>query len=170
MEGKKVNVKKENIKKIIEFAIVLTFIFLPFISITNIVGMETFLDSFENPESYVYIKNINEFTVLNAKKPSYVIIQKTEHPTFHIKESDMVLYSTLTGEIICDKIDSVHTIGPIYKYELRGSSFRDNSESIYKEQIIGKVIKIVDEDIWNTLMIKTWGATIYNLNINSLLE
>lgn len=162
-------IKKENIKKTIEFLVIITIISSPFVSITNIVGMETFLDSFENPNSYIYLKNANEFISSNIKNPSYVIIQKTEHPKIEIKESDTVIYNKITGEIACDKINHIYNIRPIKEYQIKSSYFKDNSEKIFEDQIIGKVVKIIDDNIWNALLIKIWSTTTYNLNINSIL-
>jgi flagellar hook assembly protein FlgD len=169
MEGKKGRLNKEKIKEITKFLAILSIILFPFLSITNLVGMDTFIDSFENPDSYVYIKNMNGFFVSNVEKASYVIIQKTGHPDFNIRESDTVIYSSITGEIVCNKIEHINNIGPINRYKIKASYFEENSETIFEDQIIGKVVKVVNDDMWNTLLIKAWGATIYNLNINTLL-
>lgn len=137
---------------------------LPFISSTNILGMETFLDSFENSESYQFLNN-NGLNAVFTKENSYIILQKTDHPKFCLKESDTVLYSSMDGQISCDKINNVHTIGAINKYEVNGNDIKEYSETVYPDQIIGKVVNIVDKNIWNKLSLEIWSITIENSNI-----
>jgi len=170
MKGKKVILKKKDTKKLVEFIIIISVVSVPFVSITNMVGMETFLDSFERPDSYIYLKNVNEYIITNLKKSSYIIIQKTDNPETEIKETDTVVYSKITGELACNKINQINSIGPIKRYEIKSSFFKEDSETIYEDQIIGKVVKIVDDNIWNALLMKIWSITTFNLNINSILE
>lgn len=170
MKGKKEILNNKNFRNIIEFIAVLTIISSPFIGITNLIGIETFLDSFEKPNDYIYLKNFNEFLLKNVKNPSHLIIQKTKNPETEIKESDTVLYSTFTGDIACDKIYNIKSIGTIKKFEIENSFSKENHEEIYEEQIIGKVVRIVEDNVINDLLIKIWSGSINNLNINTILR
>lgn len=41
-------------------------------------------------------------------------------------------------------------------------------EPIYENQIIGKVIGNVDNNLWNTISMKIWDISIHNLNVKAL--
>ena len=171
MNWKRCNlIRKNEIKKITKLIIFFSVSTLPFIGITNLLGIETFLDSFENPDSYLYIKNSERLIDSNFKDSSFIVIQESNHPEFFVKESDTVVYSSLTGDISCNKIEQIHSIGPLKKYELKGNDIKEYSETIYEEQIIGKVVKTTDKNIWNTISLELWTVTINNLNIYSLFE
>ncbi len=169
MMWKRCILKNSNIQKSLKFLVFFIISSLPFLGVTSTVGIDNFLDSFENPESYIYLKNSDVTMDSNIKKSSYLIIQRPQHPEFQIEKSDTIVYSTFSGTIACNKISHIHSIGSIRKYEIKASHFEENSETIYENQILGKVETIIEENIWNSLSLKIWDTTIDNININSLM-
>ena len=164
MTWKKWMTKKDNTKKIIQFFIFTIIVSLPFLSMTNTLGLETFLDSFENPEAYLCLKNSDRITGIDTSDENFFIIQRKNHPEFNIQESDTVIYCKIDGEISCSKIFDVKGAGTYTRYYVEDES--DNEDkTIFKTQIIGKVLKEVDDNIWAQLSIKIWELSIHNLNI-----
>jgi hypothetical protein len=157
-----IKIRKE-FKQILQISIFILIASLPFISLTNIMGIETFLDSFDNPESYIFIKNSNEVKGLTTQEDQYVIIQKTTHPDFEVQKDDEILYFNINGEIECNKIFEVTGTGFFTKYYIQNQSNQD--DAVYQAQIVGKVIKNIDNNIWNELSLKLWDLSIRHLNI-----
>lgn len=62
------------------------------------------------------------------------------------------------------KIFDIKGVGRYTKYHINRES-NNNEKPIFKSQIIGKVIKVVDGNIWSELSIKIWEITIHNLNV-----
>ena len=141
---------------------------LPFIGATKIIGMDVFLDSFENPEYYMCVQDNDNLLELDANKGSHIIIQKTSHPGFFIENCDTVIYSNNTGALACNQISQISNIGAIKRYSTTDDT-DISSKYIFDCQIIGKVIKVIDDSAWNTISIKIWEASIQNLNLKALL-
>jgi hypothetical protein len=145
---------KESLRKLLKFFAFILIAFLPFISATQIIGLETFLDSYERPEYYIVVES----------KEDYKILQKASHPEFIIKNEDTIYYYQENGEITQDKIYEISAIGPFKKYFTS-----ENETPIFEQQIIGKIIKQFDESPLNTISIKTWEISIHNLNLRALI-
>jgi hypothetical protein len=159
---------KKKIKNLIKFCIFISLVSLPFITITQILGMEAFLDSFENPSHYICLQDKDNTFGLNTKNEEYLIIQKSSHPEFNIKKSDSIIYCKNNGDIACNKIYNINNIGAIKIYY----TTQENdgiSQPIYENQIIGKIITTIDSNIWNFISIKIWEVSINNLNSRVLL-
>jgi len=160
--------KKRIIKNAIKICIFISLASFPFITVTQIIGMDTFLDSFENPEHYVCLQDKDNSLGSNTKNGEYIIIQKSSHPEFSVKNSDSIIYCKNGGGIACDKIHYINNIGAIRRY----CTTEENditSQPIYKSQIIGKIINVVDGNIWNSISIKIWETSIRSLNLRALL-
>jgi len=170
MIWKRYTIRREETKKITKLLFFVMLSIIPFLSVTNLLGMETFLDSFENPDSYMFLKNSNGYLASNIKGSSFIIIKRSNHPEFDVKEWDTVLYSSSSGDISCNTIEHIYSIGPLKRYKLKGNDIKEYSETIYEEQIIGKVVKTLDNNIWNTFSLELWSITIDNLNICSLIK
>jgi len=158
---------KDRTKKILEFATFISIASLPFIVATNILGVDTFLDSFENPDSYVYLKDSESISGVKTSQQGYIIIQKIEHPSFSINEKDTVLYFNFEGFLECNKINEVKGVGTFARYYMGESS--SSEEPVFKNQIVGKVIKVLDENILTYFSLRIWDISISNLNIDSVL-
>jgi len=155
---------RRNIKKMIPFVLILVFALLPFLSATCLVGFDTFLDSFENPQHYFKIENNDEMLGVNSGNEEFIIIQKSSHPDFDITPSDSVIYSNYDGDIECNEIHHVNSISTFNIYY----TSQENKDPIYENQIIGKIVNNIDNNIWNSLSLKLWEISIYNLNIRVL--
>ena len=84
--------KKRIIKTVIKIWIFISIASLPFITVTQIIGMDAFLDSFENPDHYICLKDKNNVYGSKTKTGEYMIIQKSSHPDFNVKKSDTIIY------------------------------------------------------------------------------
>lgn len=168
MPWKRWTEKKRIIKNAIKICIFISIASLPFLTITQIIGMETFLDSFENPEHYVCLQDKDNLFGSNTKNGEYIIIQKSTHPEFNVKKSDSIIYCKIDGDIACNKVYQINNIGAIKRYHTTEEN-DITSQPIYQSQIIGKIINVVDNNIWNSISIKIWETSIYNLNLRALL-
>lgn len=158
---------KKILKSAIKLCVFLLFVSLPFISITQMVGLDTFLDSFENSDHYICIEDNDKLFGSTTNNEEYVIIQKSSHPDFKVSEEDYVVYVGNEGYLTCNKVCQITGAGAMKRYGLEG--INDKSSSIFEGQIIGKVVDTVDNNIWNLITIKVWETSIHNLNIRALM-
>jgi hypothetical protein len=158
---------EKTVKKMIKTSIFIFFIILPFLSITNIIGVNTFLDSFENPEYYLVLENNDNYLTNGRKDSEFLLIQKQSHPEFNLKKSDLIIYCQNNGYIACEKINSC-SIGGIKIYHISNNDSIE-SQLIFESQIIGKVVNIIDNNIWNSISIKFWDISINSLNLNNFI-
>jgi hypothetical protein len=165
--------KRWKINRIIAKKIILLFILtiiacLPFVYITEIIGLEIFLDSFENSNNYICIKDRNNYLESNTKE-DYLIIQKSSHPEFKIEECDIIIYHNYDGEISFTKVNHISSIAALRRYHIDEKSIEEENCVIYDNQILGKIIEIVDNNILNSISIKIWETSIHNLNLRSII-
>ena len=158
---------KENIKKIIEFYIFINIASLPFIMATNVIGINAFLDSFENPDSYVHIKNSDSMSGITTGQEKYIVIQKADHPDFKINREDTIAYFNFDGELSFNRISEIKGVGTFARYYIGEEN--DGDGTVFNDQIVGKVIKVLDENILTDLSLKIWDISIENLNIEAVL-
>ena len=157
----------EKIKKIFHFCLFLLITNLPFITIINYTGFDTFLDSFDNPSSYLYFDEPGKTINYNFSKGQYLLFQKSSHPDFQIEQKDVILYCKENGELTCHKVYEINSIGSINFYEIQQNENNKCKKTINENQIIGKVIKVIDGNIWNKLSINIWDTSIHNFNIKN---
>jgi hypothetical protein len=70
---------------------------LPFLTISQLVGVDTFIDSFKHPSSYLYIKSEKlHDTDTNA---GYIILEQSTNQGFSIHEGDQILYHTMKDSL-----------------------------------------------------------------------
>ena len=161
-----VKIKSKNTLKLCLF---LVFAISPFLTVTNLIGLETFLDSFDNPDFYLCVEDEDNYYKSNTNNNEYLIIQRTNHPNFKPSENDIIIYCDFDGEIKCNKIHHINSMMTENSYYALNENNKVSSKPIFESQIIGKIIKTVDNNIWNSLSIKVWETSIHNLNINALL-
>jgi len=130
--------------------------------------MEVFLDSFECPKDYVYFQADEQLMEGIKNNDDYLILQKTNHPKFTLNEGDTILYSNGNDVVFCNKIYSISCIGTFKKYHVANMGEYQTNYPVYECQIIGKVVSIVDNNLWNVLSIKLWDISIHNLNAHAL--
>ena len=158
----------KKIKNALRFFIFIALAISPFITVTNILGLNMFLDSFEKPEYYLCIKN-NNYLFGTLANEQYIILQKSSHPNFNVKNNDEIIYFGNNGNVLCRKVSEINFINTKEKIYLV-SYKHSQKEIIHDNQIIGKIVKIVDDNIWNSISIKFWDISIHNLNLRSLIE
>lgn len=141
---------------------------LPFLSATQIIGMDIFLDSFESPEKYVYFQADEQHIEGIKNDNDYYVLQRTSHPEFTLNEGDTIIYSTGNNVVICNKIYSISCIGAIKKYHVTNVDDNMIDYPVYDYQVIGKVVSIVDNNIWNVISMKLWDVSIHSLNVHAL--
>ena len=131
------------------------------------ISIDIFLDSFENSQYYICFQNNNNFLDNKVKNSEYVILQKSSHPDFNIKKNDTILYCRTNGELVCEKIEyiSIHFIKTYYTK----NNLEISNQPIFESQIIGKVVSIIENNIWNSISIKCWELSINSLNLRSLI-
>ena len=152
---------KKLIKNIIQIGVFIAIANLPFITITQLVGIEVFLDSFENTDCYICVPNDGQTQGVAIDDGDYVIIQKVSHPEFSVEKQDVILCYTNNGEETYGRVEQINCIGAVKKYQLK-------DENIYEQQVIGKVVSIVDDNLWNVISMKIWDVSIHNLNLAAL--
>lgn len=158
---------KRTLKIIIKFCLFVTIASLPFISITQKIGLETFLDSFENSEYYFCFQDEEGLYGAYTKDNEYVIVQGSRHPDFTVSKDDFIIYSTDKDEIVCNRVYRIRSIGTIKKYQtLDQKSF---SQYVLENQVLGRVVKVVDNNLWNSISITLWEISINSLNIRAIL-
>ncbi len=78
------------------------------------------------------------------------------------------MYSTINGKLTINKIEEIEEIGSFQKFIVEKN--HGETEIVFNNQVVGKVIKVVDENPWNTISLKVWGLSINNLNVFNLIE
>ncbi len=141
---------------------------LPFIYLTEVIGLELFLDSFENSHNYLCIQDKENMLESNTNG-DHLIIQKSSHPGFIIKESDLIIYCNFDGDISYTKVNHINSIAAVKRYHIEEQNEEQGKCVIFENQILGKIVEIIDDNIWNSISIKIWETSIHNLNLRSLL-
>lgn len=159
---------KGRIKNILKICVFILLVNLPFLSATQIIGMNVFLDSFESPEKYVYFQADEQHIEGIKNDNDYYVLQRTSHPEFTLNEGDTILYSNGNDIVACNKIYSISCIGTFKKYHVTNVDDSLIDYPVYDYQIIGKVVSIVDNNLWNVISIKLWDVSIHNLNVHAL--
>ena len=131
--------------------------------------MEIFIDSFENPEHYLCIQTDNLLFTSNTDQSDLIIIIKSSHPDFKIKKGDCIIYFSDEGNIEYCKIEYIKSYGGEEKY-FKQRDVNIFNYPIFGEQIIGKILKIIDNNIFNSISVKIWEASINNLNIRAVTD
>jgi hypothetical protein len=141
----------------------------PFILTINFIGFDAFIDSFENPSSYLCLDNPEKTINYNLSKGQFLIFQKSSHPDFNIEQKDIILYCKENGELSCQKVYGINSIGSIKYYTTNTDQDFYNNKPVYEDQILGKIISVIDGNIINQISMDIWDVSIHNFNINSFL-
>lgn len=163
-------IDKKVIRKTIELSIFILLANLPYITITQTIGMDSFLDSFENPEYYLYFSKEDYIVQNNFEKNCYILLQKSSHPAFSIKQGDIIMYIKGGRESAFNEIYQINGIGSEKRYYITNITDGLNEEILYKNQIVGKVISDIDNNIWNTISMEIWDLSIHNFNVKALFS
>ena len=160
---------KKIIKQAIKICIFISLANLPFLTIAHMTSIETFLDSFENPDDYICLKSNSNLLQSTANNGEYIIIQKSSHPDFKIKENDNIIYIKDKGGLACNRVHHSSYIGSMKKYYTTDENKKISYNHIYEPQIVGKIVNIVENNLWNSISMKIWDISIHALNLNVFL-
>lgn len=158
--------EKKIIKDVLKIFAFIALVNLPFITTTQLIGMDVFIDSFENPESYQYFKSSK--MDIGTVYEGYLVIQRSSHPHFSISIGDTLFYLKDEGGLGCQPICRITNGGSMKKYYVVTFDGRMDTAPIYDYQVIGKVVNSFDNNAWNKLSLTVWDASINNLNAVAL--
>jgi len=159
-------VKKKSIRAIIKLCAFFIIVNLPFLTVTYLLGIDTFIDSFNHPNAYQYIKN--DILCPIDKKGGYIILEKSTYQGFSIKDGDIILYYTINDTVEQRPIYQKTFENGVKTYYPTTDTKDHGDGPIYDYQIIGKIKGSFDENIWNTLCVQIWDISIDNLNAAAL--
>lgn len=160
---------RERVKKVLfKIIILLITVNLPFLTLTQIFGINNFIDSYNNPEDYQYYK-VNDLSI-KKNENSLIVIQRTAHPDFEINEGDEIFHLFDEGGLLVSTVYKITQNGPVKRYYVLNFDNVIESEPIYDFQIIGKVVNRIDNNPWNSLTLKIWDISKNNLNAVALLS
>jgi hypothetical protein len=139
---------------------------LPFLTMTQLLGINTFLDSFQHPNSYQYLKT--DKISPPEEKQGYIILEKPTHQDYSIAQGDTILYRRTRETIECKIVYSIQTKHGEKTYYTTTPNQDELDGPVFDYQILGKSTGIIDDNLWNALSIHIWGLTIENLNAAAL--
>ena len=159
---------KEIVKNVFNLCVFISLVNLPFITVTQLISTDTFLDSFENPDFYLYLQSGGYSMEPDIKEEDYILLQKSSHPDFNIQAGDVILYCKDDGEIDCNRIHNINGISSVKRYHIIDDNGNLTDKHIYGSQIIGKIVSVVNTNLWDVISMKIWDMTIHNLNVRAL--
>lgn len=136
---------------------------LPFLTINQLVGVDTFIESFNHPDSFMYIKNeLAPGTNINGE---YLILKKPSAQGWSIGEGDQILYYSIKDSLQQNIVYQIRSTNGITTYYTIACGADTYDGPIYEHQIIGKIIGNSKDTIWNSLCLQLWKLSIDHLNI-----
>ena len=126
----------EIVKSAIKLCIFISLANLPFITISQLIGMDTFLDSFENPNFYLYLQGSVHSIESNIEDGTFIIFQKSSHPDFTVMERDTILLCKDDEGIVCHRIYHINCIGSVKRYHIMGNNNSLADKPIYKKVLL----------------------------------
>jgi hypothetical protein len=159
-------IHKKHLITVLRFCVFVFLVNLPFLSMSNILGSQIFIDSFEHPQHYHYIKT-NTMSIYDTSS-GYLVVQTPSHPDFCLDVGDFIFYHTESGELYMRSIVSIEWQPPFKMYTVYGSDETASVESVISRYILGKVITSFDDSIWNRISVYTWDVSVNRLNIGAL--
>ena len=158
--------KKKGIYTVMKFCVFFLIANLPFLTVTFLFGIDTFVDSFKYPNSYVYIKN-NQIDNLDTTQ-GYILLEKPTHHGYIIKEGDTILYQTKTETVQRTVIHATTSENGLRSYYTRNQNKEEIDGPVHDYQIIGTIKGKFEDNIWNKLCIQIWELSINNFNAKVL--
>jgi hypothetical protein len=154
--------KKKFLYPILKFSSFFLLVNLPFLTVSQLIGMDAFIDSFKHPDSIISIKS--EKIPGMENEGGYIIIEQPSYQGFSIGEGDCILYQTKKDSLQQNIVSSIKSDEGRKMYYT--TSYSDANEGpIYDQQIIGKIIGKSGDNLWVALCLEFWEASIDKLNI-----
>jgi hypothetical protein len=135
---------------------------------THLLGIEVFLDTFQHPGSYQYIKNDNVPDLKSQQ--GYIILQKSSSLSDSIVQGDTILYQSAKKTIECRIVYSIQIQNGEKTYYTTTPDENNLDGPIFGYQILGKTTAIIEDNFWNALSLQVWGLVIEHLNVMSFLN
>lgn len=135
---------------------------LPFLTLTNLFGTQSFIDSYRYPSSFQYIKT-DAIDNLNTHE-GYLLIERPTHHGYAINEQDIILYHSSNQTITQRVVSSIVTKNGANTYFINDLPNGTCSEPINEQQIIGKIKARFDDNLWITMCLRIWQISSDNLN------
>jgi hypothetical protein len=158
--------EKKYIKAAVQLCAFVMIANLPFLTMTQLLGIDTFLDSFQHPNSYQYLKN-DKINTPDQKK-EYIILEKPTHQDYTITQGDTILYRSTEDKIEYRTVYSTQVQHGEKTYYTTTPNKDGLEGPIFEYQILGKSTGVIEDNIWNALSIQIWGLSIENLNAVAL--
>lgn len=137
---------------------------LPFLTVSQLIGMEAFIDSFKHPNSIISIKS-EKIPGMESER-GYIILEQPSYQGFSIGEGDRILYQTKKDTLQQNVVSSIKSNDGRRTYYT--TSYSDaNTGPIYDHQIIGKIIGRSGDNLWISLCLQFWKVSIDRLNIHA---
>jgi hypothetical protein len=158
--------EKKVMKRVVKFITFIIIANLPFLTITQLLGIDTFIDSFNHPNSYQYMKN--DKLRFADSTGGYLIVQKPTYQDYSIAKGDTILYRTTKDTLryrVVDQINIQQGALTYYTYAI-DEDYLDGP--IYDQQIIGIIKGRIDDNFWNVFSLQIWELSIHNLNAAAL--
>ncbi|MCX6661584.1 MAG: hypothetical protein NTY91_03440 [Euryarchaeota archaeon] len=102
-------------------------------------------------------------------KTGYIILEQPTYQGFSIQDGDHILYHTMKESLQQNIVYQVKTDDGITTYYTTGYTNKYDGP-IYEHQIVGKIIGLSEDNIWNTLCLQLWDLSINNLNAVALFS
>ncbi len=159
--------RKKILSQLVKTTAFIVLVNLPFVTLSSQIGLETFIDSYEHPSYYLNLNDLSVSSAIKISEGRYIFLQKTSHPSFTLNSGDTVLYYNDLSQLSCNTIRSINKDWTITRYYLT-ASLLDEDQPVFEHDIVGRVVGIVDDNLWNSLSLSLWKTVIENLNINAL--
>jgi|GEM_PF-6694682 len=129
----------QNKKAILQVAMIFLVVNLLFLSAVSSVGLQVFIDTFEQSENYVFVKNHS----LDSED-ELLIVMNSNHPDFSKNPNATLLRIKASESISHDAAHSSHST-------------------------IGKVVGGMNDNLLSTIIFSLWEASTEALNVFSLI-
>lgn len=153
------------LKQTCYFLLCICLTMLPYLTLCQSMGLDTFIDSFEHTNSYSYLQNTITTNNAHTQQKTILFIQRTSHPAFAIEPHDTILYHSSQG-IQYNKVTSINKQHELNLYTIQTKD--TTIQRVYPSDVIGKVITTIDDNLWNELSIILWETSVSSLNIRAL--
>jgi hypothetical protein len=155
--------ERKFIKRVLRLCAFVIIVNLPFLTMTQLLGINTFLDSFQHPSSYQYLK-YNEREKFE-QKTMYIILEKPTGQDYSITQGDTILYRSTKETLECRTVYATQIQHGEKIYYTSTPDENDLDGPIFYSQILGKSTRMIDDNFWNALSVHVWGLVIENLNV-----
>lgn len=151
-----------------KFSVFFIIVNLPFLTVTYLFGVETFIDSFKYPNSFQFIKTDNiPHLDMNA---GFILYEKANHEGYMIQERDIILYHTAQDILQQSMVYRIVSENGVNRYYVIASDNDDLNTIVNEHQIIGKIKGRFDDTIWTIFCMYIWDLSVDNLNAISFFS